>query len=47
MPGEFFGSGTVGGGCALENGRFLAPGDVIEFEVEGIGILRNTVVRHH
>lgn len=46
MPGEFFGSGTVGGGCALENGRFLQPDDLIEFEVEGIGILRNRVVRN-
>ena len=44
-PGEFFGSGTVGNGCGLEQLRFLAPGDVVELEVEGIGILRNRVVR--
>ena len=44
-PGEFFGSGTVGNGCGLEQMRFLNPGDVIELEVEGIGILRNRVVR--
>jgi 2-keto-4-pentenoate hydratase/2-oxohepta-3-ene-1,7-dioic acid hydratase in catechol pathway len=43
-PGEFLGSGTVGGGCGLEKGRFLNPGDVIELEVEGIGILRNRIV---
>jgi 2-keto-4-pentenoate hydratase/2-oxohepta-3-ene-1,7-dioic acid hydratase in catechol pathway len=43
--GEFFGSGTVGGGCGLEQGRFLSHGDVVELEVEGIGILRNRVVR--
>ena len=43
-PGEFFGSGTVGGGCGLELGRFLKPGDVIELEVEGLGTLRNRVV---
>lgn len=43
-PGEFFGSGTVGGGCGLEKGRFLNPGDVVELEVEGIGILRNRIV---
>ncbi len=42
--GEFFGSGTVGGGCGLELGRFLSPGDVVELEVEGLGILRNRVV---
>jgi 2-keto-4-pentenoate hydratase/2-oxohepta-3-ene-1,7-dioic acid hydratase in catechol pathway len=44
-PGEFFGSGTVGNGCGLEQMRFLKPGDVVELEVEGIGTLRNRVVR--
>ena len=43
--GEFFGSGTVGNCCGLEIGRFLEDGDVIELEVERMGILRNTVVR--
>ena len=44
-PGEFFGSGTVGNGCGLEHMRFLSPGDVVELEVERIGILRNRVLR--
>ncbi|MEO8278468.1 MAG: fumarylacetoacetate hydrolase family protein [Ideonella sp.] len=44
-PGEFLGSGTVPGGCGLELDRWLQPGDVIELEVEGLGILRNRVVR--
>ena len=44
-PGEVFGSGTVGGGSGLERWDFLKPGDVIELEVEGIGTLRNRVVR--
>jgi len=44
-PGEFFGSGTVGNGCGLESLRFLEPGDTVELEVEGIGILRNKVVK--
>jgi 2-keto-4-pentenoate hydratase/2-oxohepta-3-ene-1,7-dioic acid hydratase in catechol pathway len=43
-PGEFFGSGTVGSGCGLELGRFLKPGDVVELEVEGLGVLRNRVI---
>lgn len=43
--GEFFGSGTVGGGCGLEHGKWLQPDDVIELEVECIGILRNRIVR--
>jgi 2-keto-4-pentenoate hydratase/2-oxohepta-3-ene-1,7-dioic acid hydratase in catechol pathway len=43
--GEFFGSGTVGNGCGLEQMRFLKSGDVVELEVEGIGILRNRVLQ--
>jgi 2-keto-4-pentenoate hydratase/2-oxohepta-3-ene-1,7-dioic acid hydratase in catechol pathway len=43
--GEFFGSGTVGNCCGLETGRFLEDGDVIELEVERIGVLQNTVTR--
>jgi 2-keto-4-pentenoate hydratase/2-oxohepta-3-ene-1,7-dioic acid hydratase in catechol pathway len=47
-PGEFFGSGTCSGpqgrGCGLELGRFLRAGDVVELEVERIGLLRNQVV---
>jgi 2-keto-4-pentenoate hydratase/2-oxohepta-3-ene-1,7-dioic acid hydratase in catechol pathway len=42
-PGDFLGSGTVEGGCGVELNRWLQPGDVIELEVEGIGILRNRV----
>jgi 2-keto-4-pentenoate hydratase/2-oxohepta-3-ene-1,7-dioic acid hydratase in catechol pathway len=42
--GELLGSGTVGTGCGLELGRRLQSGDVVELEVEGIGILRNQVV---
>ena len=44
-PGEFLGSGTVGNGCGLEHVRFIKPGDLIELEVERIGILRNRVVK--
>ena len=44
-PGDILGSGTVGTGCILEHGdgRWLQPGDAIELEVEGIGVLRNYV----
>lgn len=45
FSGEFFGSGTVGSGCGLEQMRFLKPGDVVELEVEGIGTLRNRFVK--
>jgi 2-keto-4-pentenoate hydratase/2-oxohepta-3-ene-1,7-dioic acid hydratase in catechol pathway len=44
-PGEILGSGTVGGGCGLEQKRFLSPGDVVELEIEGIGVLRNRIVK--
>jgi fumarylacetoacetate (FAA) hydrolase len=45
VPGDVLGSGTVGTGCILEHGdgRWLRPGDVVELEVEGIGVLRNAV----
>lgn len=46
-PGEFFGSGTVGGGCGLELERYLSPGDIIELEIEGIGILRNRIIKQN
>lgn len=44
-PGDVLGSGTVGGGCGLELGKFLKPGDVVRMEVEGIGVLENRVER--
>jgi len=45
-PGDLLGSGTVGSGCILEHGdgRWLQRGDVVELEIEGIGVLRNRVV---
>ena len=46
-PGDVIGSGTVGTGCLLELTKFQGPwlkhGDVVELEIERIGILRNTV----
>ena len=44
-PGDVLGSGTVGTGCILEHadGRWLRPGDVVELEIERIGVLRNVV----
>jgi 2-keto-4-pentenoate hydratase/2-oxohepta-3-ene-1,7-dioic acid hydratase in catechol pathway len=44
-PGELWGSGTTTGGSGLELDRWLKPGDVVEFEIEGIGILRNRIER--
>jgi 2-keto-4-pentenoate hydratase/2-oxohepta-3-ene-1,7-dioic acid hydratase in catechol pathway len=44
-PGEVIGSGTAAGGSGLELGRSLSEGDVVELEVEGIGVLRNRIGR--
>src|SRR3990172_9176207 len=45
--GDVIGSGTVGTGCLLEltkaQGPWLKAGDVVELEIEEIGILRNTI----
>jgi fumarylacetoacetate (FAA) hydrolase len=56
-PGDVIGSGTVGTGCFLElNGtgklsdpeykeQWLQEGDEVEMEIEGLGKLKNTIVR--
>lgn len=56
-PGDVIGSGTVGTGCFLElNGsgllndanykpQWLQAGDIVEMEITGLGVLRNTVVQ--
>lgn len=44
-PGEFIGSGTIGFGSGMELDKWIKPGDIVELEVEGIGILRNKVER--
>ena len=55
-PGDIIGSGTVGTGCFLElNGtgklenpeykeQWLQAGDVVEMEIDGLGVLENTIV---
>ena len=44
-PGEFLGSGTVGNGCGLEQLRSLKADDVVELEIQGLGILRSRITR--
>ena len=47
-PGEVFGSGTVGSGSILElrevKQKWLQPGDVVELEIERLGVLRNRII---
>ena len=49
LPGDYFGSGTVGTGCILELrpeniGGWLKKGDVIRMEIEKLGILENKII---
>lgn len=47
-PGDIIGSGTVGFGCVLELGtdkyRWLEPGDEVELEITGLGVLKSRIV---
>ena len=43
QPGDLIGSGTMGWGAGVEINRFLELGDIVELELEGVGILRNTI----
>ncbi|TDQ62059.1 2-keto-4-pentenoate hydratase/2-oxohepta-3-ene-1,7-dioic acid hydratase in catechol pathway [Maritalea mobilis] len=44
VPGDVIVTGTpTGAGARLDPPQWLKPGDVIEVEAEGIGLLRNTV----
>jgi len=46
FPGTIILTGTPGGvGMAMKPPRFLAPGDMIEVQIEKIGVLSNPVVR--
>jgi 2-keto-4-pentenoate hydratase/2-oxohepta-3-ene-1,7-dioic acid hydratase in catechol pathway len=43
-PGDVIATGTpTGAGARLDPPRFLVPGDVVEVEVAGVGVLVNTV----
>lgn len=48
LPGDVLGSGTVGTGCLLEltkgEGPWLNAGDVVELEIERLGVLKNQIV---
>ncbi len=44
LPGDVIATGTpTGAGARLDPPRFLVPGDVVEVEVVGVGVLVNTV----
>jgi 2-keto-4-pentenoate hydratase/2-oxohepta-3-ene-1,7-dioic acid hydratase in catechol pathway len=44
VPGDVIATGTpTGAGVRFKPPRFLVPGDIVEVEVAGVGVLRNTV----
>ncbi|RJP93727.1 MAG: fumarylacetoacetate hydrolase family protein [Desulfobacteraceae bacterium] len=43
FPGEFVASGTLPGGCAMENGQWVNPFDILELTIEGVGSLINPI----
>jgi 2-keto-4-pentenoate hydratase/2-oxohepta-3-ene-1,7-dioic acid hydratase in catechol pathway len=46
LPGDLIATGTpTGAGARLNPPQWLKPGDVVEVSVEGVGTLRNPVVR--
>jgi 2-keto-4-pentenoate hydratase/2-oxohepta-3-ene-1,7-dioic acid hydratase in catechol pathway len=46
VPGDVIVTGTPGGvGWTRKPPRFMVPGDVVEVEIEGIGVLRNPIVQ--
>lgn len=46
LPGDVIGSGTVPDGSRFEHGGpYLEPGDVVEVEVSGLGMLRTEILR--
>lgn len=43
QPGDLIGSGTMAFGAGAELRRFLQPGDVLELELERVGVLRSPI----
>jgi 2-keto-4-pentenoate hydratase/2-oxohepta-3-ene-1,7-dioic acid hydratase in catechol pathway len=45
VPGDVIVTGTpTGAGARLDPPRYLKPGDVVEIEADGVGVLRNAVI---
>jgi 2-keto-4-pentenoate hydratase/2-oxohepta-3-ene-1,7-dioic acid hydratase in catechol pathway len=46
-PGDVIATGTPAGvGIGFTPPRYLAPGDIVRIEIDGIGVLENPVVQH-
>jgi 2-keto-4-pentenoate hydratase/2-oxohepta-3-ene-1,7-dioic acid hydratase in catechol pathway len=44
-PSELLCTGTLPGGCGMELGRWLAPGDELHLEIDGIGVIEHRIQR--
>ncbi|MQY20487.1 fumarylacetoacetate hydrolase family protein [Nocardia macrotermitis] len=42
-PGELLATGTLPGGSGMELGRWLAPGDELRLEIDGVGVIEHTI----
>jgi 2-keto-4-pentenoate hydratase/2-oxohepta-3-ene-1,7-dioic acid hydratase in catechol pathway len=45
VPGDVIVGGTISFGCSADLDRWVRPGDVCEYWIEGIGTIKTTVVR--
>ncbi|MEU6581296.1 fumarylacetoacetate hydrolase family protein [Nocardia sp. NPDC046763] len=43
-PGELLATGTLPGGSGMEVGRWLAPGDELRLEIDGIGVIEHRIL---
>jgi 2-keto-4-pentenoate hydratase/2-oxohepta-3-ene-1,7-dioic acid hydratase in catechol pathway len=43
FPGELFGTGTLPGGCALENECWLKTGDVLQLQIDRVGEIEHRI----
>ncbi|GAB2548846.1 fumarylacetoacetate hydrolase family protein [Nocardia heshunensis] len=44
-PGELVATGTLPGGSGMELGRWLAPGDELRLEIDGIGVIEHRIIK--
>jgi len=42
-PGELFATGTYVNGCGMEIDKWLAPGDSLRLEIEGVGVIEHDI----
>ena len=42
-PGELISTGTLPGGSGMELGRWLAPGDELRLEIDGVGVIEHRI----